>query len=149
MGRRLDRGPSGFLGFCSAINVPLPRDSNTVCCSNIMLIHNNNNTGGILQQFGTDVVGTQGTSIVETSKCLCNFINCDWLIKWTGIANEWVQSFIRLIRILPCKPFTNGITLALIHSYTFAILGVNSQWWGTFGRFDGLNCFEHFVAVSS
>ena len=38
MGRKLDRGPSGFLGFCSAINVPLPRESNAVCFSNIMLV---------------------------------------------------------------------------------------------------------------
>ena len=107
------------------------------------------NTGSILQQFITDVVGTRGTSIVETSECLRNFINCDRLVKWTGIANEWVQSFIRLIRKLLCKPFTNGISFALICSYTFAILGVNSQWWGMFGIFDGLNCFKHFVAVIS
>ena len=38
MGRKLDRGPSGYLGFCSAINVPLPRESNAVCCSNIMFV---------------------------------------------------------------------------------------------------------------
>lgn len=37
-GRRMDRGPGGFLGFCSAINVPLPRECNSVCCSNIMLV---------------------------------------------------------------------------------------------------------------
>ena len=38
MGHRLDRGPSGFLGFCSVINAPLPRESNALCCSNIMLV---------------------------------------------------------------------------------------------------------------
>ena len=38
MGCRLDRGPNCFLGFCSAIEVPLSRESNAMCCSNIMLI---------------------------------------------------------------------------------------------------------------
>ena len=35
MGRRLDRGPNGFLCFGSAIKVPLPRESNATCCSDI------------------------------------------------------------------------------------------------------------------
>ena len=38
MGRRLDRGPTGFLGTGRVIKMPLPRESNAMCCSNIMLM---------------------------------------------------------------------------------------------------------------
>ena len=34
IGRRLDSGPGGFLGFGNAINVPLPSYSRKMCCSN-------------------------------------------------------------------------------------------------------------------
>ena len=38
IGRRLARGPTGFFGFGRAMSVPLPKQSNVMCCSNIMLI---------------------------------------------------------------------------------------------------------------
>ena len=38
IGRRLARGPMGFFGFGRAMSVPLPKQYNVMCCSNIMLI---------------------------------------------------------------------------------------------------------------
>ena len=38
IGRRLDGGPGGFLGFGNAIRVPLPTESSMMCCSNIKLV---------------------------------------------------------------------------------------------------------------
>ena len=146
MGRKLDRGPSGFLGFCSTINVPLPRESNAVCCSNIMLVML---ARGVKITLGAYFINSLLMSGPGAHPLLRHPSACATsaavTVDWVGMDCQWMG---RVVHQIDQKTALQTIhEWHQIRSYTFAILGVSSQKWGTFGRFDGLNCLKHFVAV--
>ena len=113
---RLDRGPSGFLGLSSAITMPLPRESNTTCCSNIVLM--------ILVR-GVDITLPAYSSLLDLGHAHCWETQVLSLLQWLWLF-DWV-GFVKYMR-KPCSAMGNSTWIWNVNWYTSVacVSGLNS-----------------------
>ena len=142
---------SPVASWAFAIRSMCLRESNTECYSNIMLMMLAKGVEITLGVYFINSLLVSGPGarplLRHPSACTTSAAVSAWLsgcglpMKGASRSSDWSENCFATVH--------EWHQLCLYPFLYIAILGVNSQRWGMFGRFHGLNCLEHFVAVIS